>query len=69
MVYASRWRFVRAIPVIVESDGERSIVGAVTLTSMTPMQDFPLAKAKAPPGLLTGIDNYLATQVGEFFRS
>ncbi len=69
MVYASRWRFVRAIPVIVESDGERSIVGAVTLTSMTPLHDFPLAKAKAPPGLLSGIDDYLATQVGEFFQS
>ncbi len=69
MVYASRWRFVRAIPVTVEADGERSIVGAVTLTSMTPLEDFPLAKAKAPPGLLSGIDDYLATQVGEFFRS
>jgi hypothetical protein len=69
MVYASRWRFVRAIPVIVEADGERSIVGAVTLTSTTPLQDFPLAKTHAPPGLLSGIDDYLATQVGEFFRS
>lgn len=69
MVYASRWRFVRAIPILVEADGERSIVGAVTLTSMTPLQEFPLAKAKAPPGLLSGIDDYLATQVGEFFQN
>jgi hypothetical protein len=66
-VYASRWRFVRAIPVIVEPDGERSIVGAVTLTSMTPLQDFPLAKDKAPPGLLSAIDTFLIDQAGRFF--
>jgi hypothetical protein len=69
MVYASRWRFVRGVPVVVEEGGERSIVGAVTLTSMTPLKDFPLAKGKAPPGLLSAIDDFLATQVGEFFQS
>jgi SIR2-like protein len=67
MVYASRWRFVRAIPVIVEPDSERSIVGAVTLTSMTPLGAFPLAKDRAPPGLLNAIDSFLSRQVGEFF--
>jgi hypothetical protein len=67
MVYASRWRFVRAIPVIVEPDGERSIVGAVTITSMTPLEAFPLAKDRAPPGLLNAIDSFLSRQVGEFF--
>jgi hypothetical protein len=66
-VYASRWRFVRAAPVIVEPDSERSVVGAVTLTSMTPLTDFPLARDKAPPGLLNAIDDFLSTQVGEFF--
>lgn len=67
MVYVSRWRFVRAVPVIVEPDGERSIVGAVTLTSMTPLTNFPLARDKAPPGLLNAIDSFLSKQVGEFF--
>lgn len=67
MVYASRWRFVRAVPVIVEPDSERSVVGAVTLTSMTPLADFPLARNEAPPGLLNAIDSFLSTQVGEFF--
>jgi hypothetical protein len=66
-VYASRWRFVRAIPVIVETDGERSVVGAVTLTSMTPLEDFPLAKDRAPPGLLNAVDDFLSREVGEFF--
>lgn len=69
MVYASRWRFVRGIPVTVEAEGERSIVGALTLTSMTALQDFPLAKEKAPPGLLSAIDDFLTAQVGEFFLS
>ncbi len=66
-VYASRWRFVRAIPVIVEADGERSIVGAVTLTSTTPLADFPLSQDKAPPGLLNALDGLLSRQVGEFY--
>ncbi len=66
-VYASRWRFVRAIPVIVEPDGERSIVGAVTLTSMTPLEAFPLASDQAPPGLLNAIDSFLSRHVGELF--
>jgi hypothetical protein len=67
MVYASRWRFVRGIPLTVEADGERSIVGAVTLTSTTPLQDFPLAKAQAPPGLLSATDDFLVAQASEFF--
>jgi SIR2-like domain len=67
MVYASRWRFVRAIPIVVEPDGERSVVGALTLTSTTPLQDFPLAKARAPVGLLSAIDRFLAGQAGGFF--
>lgn len=66
-VYASRWRFVRAIPVIVQPDSERSVVGAVTLTSMTPLESFPLSKDRAPPGLLNAIDSFLSRQVGEFF--
>ncbi len=67
MVYASRWRFVRAIPVVVEPDGERSTVGAVTLTSTTPLEECPLAKLHAPPGLLNAIDAFLSDQAGALF--
>jgi SIR2-like protein len=69
MVYASRWRFIRAIPVVVEAHGERSTVGALTLTSTTPLQSFPLAKARAPDGLLSAIDAFLVNEAGEFFVS
>jgi hypothetical protein len=66
-VYASRWRFIRAIPVVVEADGERSVVGALTLTSTTALHDFPLAKHLAPPGLLSGIDELLTKSAGALF--
>ncbi|HEY3759154.1 MAG TPA: SIR2 family protein [Solirubrobacteraceae bacterium] len=66
-VYASRWRFVRATPIVVEPDRERSVVGAITLTSTTPLTDFPLAKNAAPPGLLSAIDDFLTAQAGRFF--
>lgn len=69
MVYASRWRFVRAIPVVVEPDGERSVVGAVTLTSTTPLEDCPLGKHRAPPGLLNAVDAFLSSQAGALFLS
>jgi hypothetical protein len=67
MVYASRWRFVRAIPVVVEPDGERSIVGALTLASTTPLESCPLAKRQAPPGLLNALDTFLSEQAGALF--
>lgn len=67
MVYASRWRFVRAAPIVVEPEGERSVVGAVTLTSTTPLSEFPLAKGSAPPGLLMAIDDFLTTRARQFF--
>ncbi len=66
-VYASRWRFVRAIPIVVEPERERSIVGAITLTSTTPLEEFPLAQALAPPGLLSEIDAFLSGRAGGFF--
>lgn len=69
MVYASRWRFVRGIPITVDADGQRSVVGALTLASTTPLKDFPLAKAKAPPGLLRAVDEFLTTEVAQFFLS
>jgi hypothetical protein len=66
-VYASRWRFVRAMPIVVESAGERSIVGALTLTSTSEPGKFPLAKATAPPGLLSAIDDFLTERACQFF--
>jgi hypothetical protein len=66
-VYASRWRFVRGIPIVVEPERERSIVGAITLTSTTPLEEFPLAQALAPPGLLSEIDAFLSGRAGGFF--
>ncbi|MGH2878191.1 MAG: SIR2 family protein [Solirubrobacteraceae bacterium] len=66
-VYASRWRFVRAIPIVVQPDDKRSVVGAITLTSTTPLEDFPLARALAPAGLLNEIDDFLAERASQFF--
>jgi hypothetical protein len=66
-VYASRWRFVRAMPIIADQHGERSIVGALTLTSTTPLDRFPLAQAKAPTGLLGENDAFLTSRAAEFF--
>jgi hypothetical protein len=64
-VYA--WRFIRGIPIVVDPNGERSTVGALTMTSTTPLADFPLARSHAPTGLLGVVDEYLASQAGEFF--
>jgi hypothetical protein len=66
-VYASRWRFVRAVPVVLGPDGERSIVGAVTLTATTPLRQFSLATAFASPGLLATIDKFLSDRAGVWF--
>lgn len=66
-VYASRWRFIRGIPITVDDQAGRSIVGALTLTSTTPLRDFPLARDKAPRGLLGEVDHHLSTQAAEFF--
>jgi SIR2-like protein len=66
-VYASRWRFVRAMPIVVEPERERSVVGALTLTSTSEPGKFPLAKATAPPGLLSAIDNFLTERACQFF--
>jgi hypothetical protein len=53
--------------VIVDPLGERSIVGAITLTSVTPIADCPLAAANAAAGLLPEIDRSLSTSAAEFF--
>jgi hypothetical protein len=72
-VYASRWHFVRAMPIVAEQREERSIVGALTLTSTTPLTKFPLAQSPAPPnppappGLLGALDSFLTSRAAEFF--
>jgi hypothetical protein len=66
-VFASRWRLIRGIPVVVEdADGaSRSIFGALTLTSTTPESHSLLASA--PRGLLGAIDRALAEAAAVFF--
>jgi hypothetical protein len=66
-VYTTRWRFVRGIPIIVDPLGERSVVGAITLTSVTPIGLSPLAAANAGAGLLPEIDRSLSTSAADFF--
>ncbi len=66
-VFASRWRLIRGIPLVVEeADGaSRSIVGALTLTSMTPEKQSQLAAA--PRGLLRVVDAALSEPATTFF--
>jgi hypothetical protein len=66
-VYTTRWRFIRGIPVVVDPTGERSVVGAMTLTSSVPLSECALSVAKAPPGLLKEVDRFLADSASEFF--
>ncbi|MDQ5821675.1 MAG: SIR2 family protein [Actinomycetota bacterium] len=67
-VFASRWRLVRGVPIVVEAeDGAgRTIVGAMTLTSMTPHRDSALSRA--PRGLLGAVDRLLSSPVAHLFR-
>ncbi len=65
-VYTTRWRFIRGIPVVVE-DPDRSLMGALTLTSATPLGTCPLSVAHAPRELLLAIDDFLGSAAAEFF--
>lgn len=67
-VFASRWRLVRGIPIEVsEPDGAgRTIVGAMTLTSMTPHGASALSRA--PRGLLGAVDRILADPASLLFQ-
>jgi SIR2-like domain len=58
-VYASRWRLIRGVPVVVPSDGSagRVVVGVMTLTSMTPLAESLLLRSRDVSG---SIDGYLA---------
>jgi hypothetical protein len=69
-VFASRWRLVRGIPIVVaQQDGSlRTVVGAMTLTSMTPEAESALSLSRAPRGLLGAIDRLLAVPVAQLFR-
>lgn len=66
-VYTTRWRFIRGIPLVVDPLGRRSVVGALTLTSATPLEACPLSVAQAPPGLLSAVDQVLAQGTSDFF--
>jgi hypothetical protein len=66
-VYTTRWRFIRGIPIVVDARGQRSIVGAVTLTSATPMEDCVLSVERAPSGLLREIDRMLGATAADLF--
>jgi hypothetical protein len=65
-VYTTRWRFVRGIPLVVRAPG-RSLVGSLTLTSATPLEDCLLSVQRAPLGLLVAIDQVLGEAAEEFF--
>jgi hypothetical protein len=66
-VYTTRWRFIRAIPIVVEPTRSRSVVGALTLTSTKPLGESVLSAASAPAGLLAQIDGALSTGAASFF--
>ena len=58
-VYASRWRLIRGVPIVLaDSDGAgRTISGVLTLTSMTPRRESLISTSQ---GLSTVIDDFLA---------
>jgi hypothetical protein len=58
-IYASRWRLIRGIPIIVPRGGGegRVVVGALTLTSMTPRAESRLSTRK---GVSDAIDIFLS---------
>lgn len=65
-VYASRWRLIRGIPIVVPSDGGagRTICGALTLTSMTPQAESRLSRSRE---VSAEIDRHLAEAGGRLF--
>jgi hypothetical protein len=67
-VFASRWRLVRGVPIVLqEPDGAgRVVVGAMTLTSRTPHDESALTTT--PRGLLGAIDDLLSDPVTQLFR-
>jgi hypothetical protein len=68
-VFASRWRLIRGIPIVVQDDSGagRTITGAVTLTSTTPRSVSALSNA--PRGVLGAIDRFLVGPVALLFEA
>ena len=64
-VYTTRWRFIRGIPLVVRAP--RSLVGSLTLTSATPLEECLLSARRAPRDLLVAIDQVLGEAAEEFF--
>jgi hypothetical protein len=65
-VYTTRWRFIRGIPLVVQSP-DRCLVGSMTLTSATPLEECPLSIGKAPRELLPAIDQLVGEAAADFF--
>lgn len=65
-VYTTRWRFIRGIPLVVQAPG-RSLVGSLTLTSATPLEECSLSAGRASRELLETIDRGLSEAAEEFF--
>lgn len=65
-VYTTRWRFIRGIPIVVENP-DRTAVGALTLTSATPLDECALSIREAPRELLLAIDRILSASAAKFF--
>lgn len=66
--YASRWRFVRAIPVRVTTEDGSAVVGVVTLASTVPVDVNPLARHRAPAALRLLVDDVLAGAAASWFE-
>jgi SIR2-like domain len=66
-VYASRWRLIRGVPVVVPADGTdgRVTVGVVTLTSMTPQHESQLGRSAAVSAV---IDDFLGAAGASVFE-
>jgi hypothetical protein len=66
LVYASRWRYVRGVPLVWGGDTDRIIVGAATLTSTTPAHESALAALAGADK--REIDHYLSSRLVQLWR-
>ncbi len=65
-VYASRWRFIRGLPLVWDGSSERIVVGAATLTSTTPRDESRLAALAGADKL--EIDRYIGSRLIQLWR-
>lgn len=65
-VYASRWRFIRGVPLVLPIGGGagRTVCGVLTLTSMTPQAESQLTRSRAVSSI---IDDYLGRAGARLF--